>query len=964
MKITSLTLQAFRGFNHQVTFQLANADIIILYGPNGHGKSSVYDAIEWALTGRIHRFEESSAERNRTRFIRNLNADSSIESFVKLGIVLSESQHFTIERKCTATARDSSDYGKHALTIWDESDQLYKKDKEAEETLQKWLIHSDWLSKISSPTKMLSLTHLLSQEKISEFLKGMKERERYEHLSILFGTDHFDKYRESFRNTKSELNSQSAMLEKLIEDRRRQKDKLQYDVTQLETQVKQNKDTNYNEALQDYLKIYPNIAPDKENLEKLQASILKNQQDVEVHRKKTHDDCHVLKEIDKVLPRIEELRKMVRTALHKQQELQHFKQSAFSKIKINQLLTEANKINTQVETTQQLIALKNESISKMDSLLVQRSNKTRIKEILSIQLATSSWREQQTFLLDLKGKMNQVDYEVVQSLFSSMFKKHEIVIMKESMRASQLVQLEKLEVSINEIKDTRKIYHAFLSSLSEYITTTSDLDSCPACGTKGINKSHIQQNIQQQREIVDENLPRLEELNIEIKQTLRAINNDIEEANKHISESQLMIQEILHQYEGELKSLGVMIASEQQVQLDLQQKINMMQLNLKQFKEGCQTLGIELDGNVEQQLKLKSKEYAAIMENINSPKMSHSESESFLEPIQTMKFQTSNIDEHEQTLQQIVDSNELEINRIILLTKSLQTIELDLQQTDRDELCINVKRMIRDLKEKLARFTEMEEANIKLRSIIEFSSEKKRLIRLQKQSEVEKKQITELENKQIKLNRDLEILTELINQSTVAVSNLNEKVFLNLKETIQAIFEQINSHPVFTKLDLVQDRRNHNNCLRINVGKTNDDGEVKANAPYIFSSAQVNSIALSLFLAMSLKQRWSPLQLIGMDDPIQSMDEINLLTFIDLIRLFVEKHQKQVIISTHDHKFYKMMLKKFRYYDLAIIEYKTYGDGGPIIDTPDEEGINHSRFQPKLNYNQAKQKLMQLDTNE
>lgn len=184
---------------------------------------------------------------------------------------------------------------------------------------------------------------------------------------------------------------------------------------------------------------------------------------------------------------------------------------------------------------------------------------------------------------------------------------------------------------------------------------------------------------------------------------------------------------------------------------------------------------------------------------------------------------------------------------------------------------------------------------------------------------------------------------------------------MNLKETIQTIFEQINSHPLFKKLDLAFYRRYNNNCLLINVSKTNVEEEVTANAPYVFSSSQVNSIAHSLFLAMSLNQKWSSLQLIGMDDPIQSMDEINVISFIDLLRLFVEKHQKQIIISTHNRSFYNLMLKKFRYYDLATIEYSTYGVQGPTFVSSDDKNPHNSKFQAKIDYDKARQTLIQLD---
>ncbi|MFZ3197589.1 AAA family ATPase (plasmid) [Bacillus mycoides] len=237
-----------------------------------------------------------------------------------------------------------------------------------------------------------------------------------------------------------------------------------------------------------------------------------------------------------------------------------------------------------------------------------------------------------------------------------------------------------------------------------------------------------------------------------------------------------------------------------------------------------------------------------------------------------------------------------------------------------------------------------------------------RLIGLQKDLVLLKNEVVELESMEVKMNKDIAYLLELMNQSKVALSNLNEKVFLKLKETIQVIFEQINSHPVFTELDLVMDTYRNNNCLTIHVSKSNSTNNIKANAPYVFSSAQVNSIALSLFLAMSLKQKWSPLQLIGMDDPIQSVDEVNIISFIDLMRLFVEKHKKQIIISTHDQSFYKLILKKFRYYNLATIEYKAYGDKGPTLNIKNK-GIQKGKLQQELFYERAKDELLQLDSN-
>lgn len=45
-------------------------------------------------------------------------------------------------------------------------------------------------------------------------------------------------------------------------------------------------------------------------------------------------------------------------------------------------------------------------------------------------------------------------------------------------------------------------------------------------------------------------------------------------------------------------------------------------------------------------------------------------------------------------------------------------------------------------------------------------------------------------------------------------------------------------------------------------------------------------------------------------DPIQSMDNINVLSTIDLLRSIVVNYKKQIIISTHDENFHNLLKKK------------------------------------------------------
>jgi len=53
-RIKGISIEAFRVYKKRINFNL-DADIVILYGPNGLGKTSFFDAIDYICTGRIGR---------------------------------------------------------------------------------------------------------------------------------------------------------------------------------------------------------------------------------------------------------------------------------------------------------------------------------------------------------------------------------------------------------------------------------------------------------------------------------------------------------------------------------------------------------------------------------------------------------------------------------------------------------------------------------------------------------------------------------------------------------------------------------------------------------------------------------------------------------------------------------------------------------------------------------------------
>jgi len=60
MKLEFVEVCGFRGYAAPVRFQFGSA-YTVLDGRNGAGKSSLFDAVEFALTGTISKYENASA---------------------------------------------------------------------------------------------------------------------------------------------------------------------------------------------------------------------------------------------------------------------------------------------------------------------------------------------------------------------------------------------------------------------------------------------------------------------------------------------------------------------------------------------------------------------------------------------------------------------------------------------------------------------------------------------------------------------------------------------------------------------------------------------------------------------------------------------------------------------------------------------------------------------------------------
>lgn len=90
MKIQKIEAENFKLFTSDFDKiqDIADSDMILFNGPNGYGKTSVFDIIEFCLTGDIKRISDYSDElaiaKNERFENKILIADQSKKSFVKL----------------------------------------------------------------------------------------------------------------------------------------------------------------------------------------------------------------------------------------------------------------------------------------------------------------------------------------------------------------------------------------------------------------------------------------------------------------------------------------------------------------------------------------------------------------------------------------------------------------------------------------------------------------------------------------------------------------------------------------------------------------------------------------------------------------------------------------------------------------------------------------------------------------
>ena len=244
--------------------------------------------------------------------------------------------------------------------------------------------------------------------------------------------------------------------------------------------------------------------------------------------------------------------------------------------------------------------------------------------------------------------------------------------------------------------------------------------------------------------------------------------------------------------------------------------------------------------------------------------------------------------------------------------------------TEKMEAVLNAKK-----EEITAKITKLEEINNRLNTLIHYIKELLNIKKLKEERSAlsDRREALKYVKKKLEENKK-----KLQNHIESLVNNFFEKKLIN------EIYQRIDPHPDYKNIGFNADLSGLTPELNIYLEK--DDSVISPNL--FLSSAQINVLSLSIFLAKALKAKddeGNPIDAIFIDDPIQSMDSINILSVIDLIRTIITQHNKQVIVSTHDENFFNLLEKKMpeKYYLSRFIEFETFGKVKPPAEEEKQE---------------------------
>jgi DNA repair exonuclease SbcCD ATPase subunit len=181
-----------------------------------------------------------------------------------------------------------------------------------------------------------------------------------------------------------------------------------------------------------------------------------------------------------------------------------------------------------------------------------------------------------------------------------------------------------------------------------------------------------------------------------------------------------------------------------------------------------------------------------------------------------------------------------------------------------------------------------------------------------------------------------ELANQILDSMRESSSDVVEHRLQQIEPILQRIYARIDPHRTFRVVRLLsQISRGHGQLF---TALEDPLSNLSTHSPFtVLSSSQMNALAVAVFLSFNLGLPTLPLDAAILDDPLQSLDDVNLLGLIDLLRRV--RSRRQLFVSTHDTRFGSLLARKLRPvqpgHRTRLIEMQGWSREGPVVTQTD-----------------------------
>jgi DNA repair exonuclease SbcCD ATPase subunit len=210
-------------------------------------------------------------------------------------------------------------------------------------------------------------------------------------------------------------------------------------------------------------------------------------------------------------------------------------------------------------------------------------------------------------------------------------------------------------------------------------------------------------------------------------------------------------------------------------------------------------------------------------------------------------------------------------------------------------------------------------------------SEVARRGRLESELRAMRRRLDDLDLQVAQRARTGELAQAMIEQIRSGSSRVIREQLEALQPLLRRVYARIDPHPALRDVSLRA--WTDGGRGRVEPVLTDEVFGFQTNQPAtVLSSSQLNALAVTTFISLNLGMPGIPMDVAILDDPMQSLDDVNLLGLVDLLRRV--RSERQLIVSTHDRNFGNLLERKLRGVrgERTIrFDFGGWSRGGPII---------------------------------